>query len=960
MIRLAAAIVWQSPGLLPLVALLAITVCLGAGVLYLPQARRLRWRWRVTLLALRLAALAALAVSLLQPTFTRPARPRERAAIVVVVDHSRGMGIKDRQQRKSSTAARAQLVALADGLGLLNPGVRQRGDSLTSAIIAAQVRLDELVRAHSELQYAVISGRGTTDATARLHAATADLQSTAAALAARRQTLNAKSAMAKALAALQDELDRKRADGGGDDDAWIASVRKALDMVAHEADSFQALADRSLYDSNPVVRQTCDSLAGMSRLGLAQEALTHPTSGLLSNLPPDLPIYGFAIGGSADGAVSLPLFGVGGRPVRRLLLDTAPTGVADLAAAVRAALDQMAGTPVQAVVLFSDGRQVGNRTTPASPADLTGSRSPPAVGVPVYAIAAAAPTAAPRDLSLSHVVVPPSVFVGEPFSVHARLHGVGLSGGANAVEVRCVVGRRQGVYPVGSPALIAWDAARLAIESALGAKRYTLNGASATTEVEFDELRADEPGAQPLTLDLADLEGEITAENNIVERWVKVCPRPTKVMFLAAAPSWDYRYLRDAIRGSHAGFDLIAATIGGADGTFSSISPQQILEQDVVVLLDVPIAALSAAQQDAIWRAASERGGGVVLAAGPAEHLPMEYSAKPLVDLLPVSAPPASTAVASAAPAAPSPAEQPSWSWTWRTWAGETPAYRFSPWASGALGGPWSASSLRWDALPPLFRYLPIASPFRAGARPLLVQCESGEIVAAEMPVGAGKAVLIGLDETWRWRYKAGAAAHEQVWLNLIRGLTDPPYAAVGQRLSLDVSRAAISAGEAVEVRAKLSDAADGSSASSAVAAIELRILRGDEPIRTQTLAAASAGRYKGTILGLPPGDYRLEAHAGAAAATETLSYPLHVIGQYDSELEDPSGDRESLRRIVEASGGQLLTLEQMRELPRLLAAQARQPAAVTVRLWDSSYLFVFVVACFAAEWAVRKRMGLA
>jgi hypothetical protein len=947
-----AAIVWQSAGLLPLVALLAIAVCLGAGVLYLPQARRLRWRWRLTLLALRLAALAALAASLLQPSFTRPAQPRERAAIVVIVDHSRSMGIKDRQQRKSA-AGRSQLVALADGLGLLKPGVRQRGEELATAIAAAQSRLEELVRAHSELQYAVISGRGTSDATARRNAASAEFQAAASALASRRDKVNAKGAMARVLQGLEDELHRQPADR--DDDAWIASVRKALDAVAKEAETFQASADGALYDTIANVRQTCDALAAMSRLGLVQEALTHAGSGLLSNLPRDVPVYGFAIGGSPDGAVSVPLFGPGGQPVRRLLLSPSATGVSDLAAGVRATLDQMGSVPVQAVVVLSDGRQVGAR------ADAAG-KSPPAVSVPVYAVAAAAPLAAPKDLSLSHVTVPASVVVGEPFTVRARLRGVGLGGGANVIEVRCAVGRRQDVYPVGSPALIAWDAARLAVESALGAKRYTLNGTSASTEVEF-ELRADEPGAQPLTLDLADLEGEITAENNVVERWVKVCPRPSKVMLLAAAPSWEYRYLRDAIRGTHAGFELTAHT-AGSDGSFAAVSPQQILQQEVVVLMDVPAAALSAPQQDAIYRVASQRGGGIVLAAGPGDHVPNEYAAKPLVDLLPVPAP-TSTAVASAASAALPPlAEQtPSWSWTWRNWAGETPTYRFVPWANESGGGsslgPWSVSQIRWDALPPLFRYLPI-TPLRAGARPLLIERQSGETVAAQMPVGAaGKAVLIGLDETWRWRYRGGSAVHDQVWIGLIGALADPPYAAVGRRLSLDVSRAAVSAGEAVEVRAKLADDDDDGKHAPATATIELRILRGDEVIRTQSLPLTSTGRYRGTVLGLPAGDYRLEAPAGGAAA-EAISYPLHVIGQYDSELEDPSGDRESLRRIVEASGGRLLALEQMRDLPPLLASHARQPATVTVRLWDSSYLFVFVVACFAAEWAVRKRMGLA
>jgi hypothetical protein len=44
----------------------------------------------------------------------------------------------------------------------------------------------------------------------------------------------------------------------------------------------------------------------------------------------------------------------------------------------------------------------------------------------------------------------------------------------------------------------------------------------------------------------------------------------------------------------------------------------------------------------------------------------------------------------------------------------------------------------------------------------------------------------------------------------------------------------------------------------------------------------------------------------------------------------------------------------------RLHAATERRSRYVEQRLWDSPFLFVFVVACLAAEWAARKRLGLA
>jgi len=85
------------------------------------------------------------------------------------------------------------------------------------------------------------------------------------------------------------------------------------------------------------------------------------------------------------------------------------------------------------------------------------------------------------------------------------------------------------------------------------------------------------------------------------------------------------------------------------------------------------------------------------------------------------------------------------------------------------------------------------------------------------------------------------------------------------------------------------------------------------------------------------------------------------VTSGYEAELADVSGDESVLSRLAEASGGELFRLEQTGRLAeRLRATSARRSRFVEQRLWDSPYLFVLVVACFAAEWAARKRLGLA
>ena len=44
----------------------------------------------------------------------------------------------------------------------------------------------------------------------------------------------------------------------------------------------------------------------------------------------------------------------------------------------------------------------------------------------------------------------------------------------------------------------------------------------------------------------------------------------------------------------------------------------------------------------------------------------------------------------------------------------------------------------------------------------------------------------------------------------------------------------------------------------------------------------------------------------------------------------------------------------------RLSAAQERLSRLTDQSLWDSPYLFAFVLACLSGEWGMRKRFGLA
>jgi hypothetical protein len=418
---------------------------------------------------------------------------------------------------------------------------------------------------------------------------------------------------------------------------------------------------------------------------------------------------------------------------------------------------------------------------------------------------------------------------------------------------------------------------------------------------------------------------------------VKVLSQKVKVAAYAALPGWDFQYLRNALARTP-WVELQVAVLNPAAPRVP-MSPEQILQQDVLVLGDVPVASLDDAQWGAAYRLISERGGSVILLAGPA-HVPASYG-QHLV---------ASYFLPYAAELTP----------TWRMWPGEEPLFRLVPHPDAAaepalrLGEGGASGLQRWQMLPGFYRVLPVGR-LKPSARALLVEASSGEPVLTENRVGAGRSFLLGANETWRWR--SGAEdVHDRFWLQLVRHAAGEPYAVRSERLALDVNRVAFDAGETVQ--AKVRSFGDGGAAS-----LRLEVVQNEKVVRTAALGpadGADSGRFRASVGPLPVGDYELRL-SEAGASQGSVALPLHVTAGYEVELADVSADDAVLRRLAESSGGELCGLEDMDGLAgRLQAATERRSRYVEQRLWDSPFLFVFVVACLAAEWAARKRLGLA
>ncbi len=783
----------------------------------------------------------------------------------------------------------AQLVALADGLGQLPPGVRE--DPIAG--LAQQVQgfsslREELMRADAEFDYARLSGRSVDAAKEHLANASHRFNVAIEELVKRADDVPARNRLPENLKALKEIKPFDRSE------AWTRDTIARIQRLTATIEAFEAPSDERLYRENDQVRAICDRLAKLSRFELVEAALTDPKSGLLHRLPREALLYGYGV---ADGITPVALRG-GEQAVRRLMLE--PGGdTSDLTGAVRGAIDAFRGHPVQAVILFSDGRQVGGDG--AVPYALSTS------GVPVISVASAMRGKA-KDVSILNVTLPATQFSGETVTARVELDSHGYAG---------------------RPAVVTAAAGEIR-----QTRKITLNDKVRTVDL---PLTLDNPGSQRIVVTVEPLPGESSEANNEVHRWVKVLNDKTRIAAFAGAPSWDFQYLRNAL--SRAPWVELTDRIIARDEELS-LTPEEILQLDTIILSDIDAEALRPAQWDAVHQLVVERGGSLLLITGD-ERLPENYSGHVLLtDLLPY--------VPNASP-------------TWRVWPGEEAFFRLVPSADARrlealrLEEDPSAALQRWHALPGMYRVLPLVD-LKPNTRPLLIERESGAAVLTESRLGMGRVFFMGANETWRWRYKTGAGTHDRFWLQLLRYASEEPYAVVDEGMALDVDRVWLPPGEPMFVRARVRDASGAPTPSDQW---RIDILKEGEVFRAEQLPFVNApgtGRFAGSITGLPAGEYEI----AMTAHDKTIRLPIHVSSSEEAEMVNLSGDESLLRRLAASTGGEMLHLDEVERLPDTLEReQARRSRFAEVSLWDSPYLFAFVLACLAAEWALRKRLGL-
>lgn len=1009
------------------VALIAAAAAEALVWLYALERRTVSRRMGLALTALRLGLLGLVIAMLVQPVLVSIWSRTRKRALAVLVDASASMRIADRQlpaHQKLRLAEQFSLPAARRPYHLEDNAEDLR--AVRDQLIRELAWLDRLARGKSQTTRAQL-GQRRKDLHQTFSAAAervAGQVQTAAALLEEYPKLPGKlqADLRDAKATLNSQVRPRLLEATGwthEEQAGLLgenldklreALRRLVGELAKAAPALERVGeelDKALYAQlSPADRARVDAVAGLARLELAKATLLHrparpdqndPDASLLQRLAEqyNVKVYTFAgelaeadVAAWADptpaAAMAEGAAGSATQPAETARSPEAglagkgpdPSQRTELAAAMHRVLAEAGEDDLAGVVLLTDGQDNGE----ASPEPLA--RQLGGQGSALCAIVMGAESPPPADAAIISIEAPDTVYLADRMFINAELKLDGLAGG----EVRVTL--YDGPRPVDFKTIrVGTDVFRTRIQL------------------------TDEPkkvGLHSYRVEIEPVEGEVFRDNNSYPLTLSVTDDKTKVLLIDSRPRWEFRYLKNLFTGRDKTVRLqyvltrpdgfygqpprpkIHASVqrraGQEEATLLPASEAEWLKFDVIFLGDVAAKNLSPTDMRALRRFVADRGGTLVMIAGPGA-MPAEYAATPLNELIPVKLP----AAADPKTAAPKPPAA----------AGHTGGFRITLTPEGKdhvilRQDVEPEKSLRvWESIPPVFwrsgyaQATPAATVLAyardlnapkwltalpAGATSLpedlarqREEYQRRHALVCVAPHGLGKVMLLSFDRTWRLRYRVGDTYHHKFWGQVLRWATAGKLPVGTHLVKLGTDSTRYAPGSRPIARAKIVREDFSPVVTEQVA---IRILAGDKLVGRVPMKYLkdSPGMYTATLDALPAGTYKLQLEAPEAEAllkkegVKAISTEISVDPSAPAEQIELAANRHLLGRLASLShnGAVLPPYQARRVLDRLPAGKIQQKHRRQFQLWDSWVLFGLFCALVTTEWLLRKRVGLA
>ncbi|MEQ9065160.1 MAG: hypothetical protein RLO18_00485, partial [Gimesia chilikensis] len=393
--------------------------------------------------------------------------------------------------------------------------------------------------------------------------------------------------------------------------------------------------------------------------------------------------------------------------------------------AVQKVLNDFRGTPPTAIIVLSDGiSSTGELDRLSRAAPLAKSKL-----VPIFPVGIGSEQPV-RDLQLYDLLVDDVAFVNDPVNLSAKVKTFGINSGTLSLVLKDA--------KTGSP---------------LATRQIPVNSRKEFQKIELT-FTPTTPGLFEYEFEVEPVEGEVNQKNNQQSGQVSVLDQKIRVLLVDSVPRYEYRYLKHLLERDKT--IELRSILQESDLEYSSedttaldyfpVKKEDLYQYDVVILGDADPAYFSQAVFENLDQFVREKGGGLIVVAGP-RFSPQAYFNTPLQGLLPVEI---SKSAPNAEYAPVIEGFQPE-----LTTEGQfsTSIFRFADSAE--------ESQRIWNRLPELYWFF-TADDVKPGATVFAIHpTQKGKDgkpipIISTQRVGAGKVIFNATDDLWRWRDLVG------------------------------------------------------------------------------------------------------------------------------------------------------------------------------------------------------------
>lgn len=613
------------------------------------------------------------------------------------------------------------------------------------------------------------------------------------------------------------------------------------------------------------------------------------------------------------------------------------------------AADNAKGAKLLGVVLLTDGRHNWGES-PALRARELGERK-----VPVYSVAIA-PKDPPTDIAVvTAQAQAATVFKGSIVPIEVGVRITGWPAGQVKVKLDFPADAEGNRKPPQEESI-------------------EHDGRDAVYPLTF-KAKMDEPGPQLMTVTAEGGDKDKFPENNKRTARVNVVKDRAKVMLIDGEARWEFHYLHTCL-GRDPNMDIRSVVFRQPRlkllndeelrkmGTAANKLPDDLellTSYDCIVLGDVEPAQLNGAQREALEKYVGESGGTLVISAGK-RAMPLEYTGDgdPFRKLLPIRNAKAFTSD-DGFPLNITGEGERSWFLSMGDTAGQNRA--------------------AWDRFP--VHYWGVMGELKDGAEALAAVPGGNpreRAIVARQSYGFGRVLYVGIDSTWRWRYKTGDHYHHRFWGQVAQWAASDrllPVTNATGTIRFGTREPIYNGGQDVEVVVRTSDAIKklGPNAMKGARVVRLpEVVGGKETPAGLIPLTHPEGRPRdlsGKAHDLTPGKYvveleipewadQLQGPPGPDGRATKLRCPFEVAPPDNEELVDLAANLSLLEELAQAGGGKVYTIENAKELVDALAAQsATREYFIERPLRQSWWVLGIFLAFLTLEWILRKWSGL-